>query len=178
MPGIILDIQVQNRSCLKGVGRQFGKFQKKAMEAAAADWHERILPRHFTPGNNSRYRMAKRSALYERVIKRKIGVGQGKFVSLTLKGRSQRFMQAFFTITGSKDRITLRMKPPGYFTNPFIGTYKDPQTGKTKRITRQPDKPAETTRTTDEDRLRLRKVVERNLVRMIRDFRATQAGTP
>ena len=169
---VILDIKVQDRSSIRGLGRAFGRFRYLALVAAALDWHERTLPRHFSPGNESRYHFEKRSQVYRKIIKPRAGVGQGKFVSLTLKGRSARFLQSFYTVGGNKNRVLLRMRPPTYFTNPFIGTFKDPQTGKTKRITQQPNKPAEATTLTDEDRLRMKRVAETTLVDLIRRHRS------
>lgn len=169
---IILDIKIRDRCFIRGLGRALGRFQYLALVAAAIEWHSNVLPRHFTPGNESRYRFEKRNTLYEKVIKRKLGVGQGKFVALTLKGRSERFLRSFYTIGGNKNRVTVRMTGPRYFTNPFIGSFKDPATGKTKRITRQPDKPAEATRVSDDDRLRLQRVAQRALLALIARHRA------
>ena len=175
---IVLNTRIVDRSCVRGLGRGgLGRLQKQSLKAAAEDWHARTLPRHFTPGNMARYQIRKRSAFYLGIIKPRAGVGQGRFVDLVLKGRSKRFLQTFVTITGTKDRQTVRMKPPGYFTNPFVGSWTDPKSGRTRRITRQPDKPAETTRTNSEDRDRLRRVCETRLAALVRQAKADRTVT-
>lgn len=164
---IILGVDVLDKSIIRGLGRKFGGFQKQAIREGVEDWHSHTLAKHFTPGNRGRYRIAVRSQLYTKEIKPAKGTGQGRYVDLQLSGKSRRFMQAFYTITGSKDRMTLTMKPPGYFTNPFIGSWTDPDTGKTKRITRQPNKPDEATQTNNEDRERIRRVVNDRLLALV-----------
>jgi hypothetical protein len=164
---IVLGFEIVDRSFLRGIGRKVGRIQKESLLAVAEFWHKNLLPRHFTPGNRARYRLAPRSKFYLEKIKPRAGRGQGKFVDLELRGQSRRFMLTFATFTGSKDRITIRMKPPRYFANPFIGSYTDPKTGKTKRITRQPNKPDEVTRTNEEDLAKMRDVMRKKFLQLV-----------
>lgn len=164
---VVLGFRITDRSLLRGLGRRFGQFRKQAMLDMAAFWHREVFPRHFGSSNRSAYGFAPRKPLYLDVIKRKKGSGVGRFRDLVLTGQSQRWMQAFVKISGTAQRVTVRMFPPRYFTNPFIGTYTDPRTGRVKRVTRQPDKPDEVTRFNAQDRRDLRLFVARRLQEQI-----------
>ena len=153
---IVLDVKLIDTTGLKGGVRAISRIQREALRSTAEFWHQVILARHFSPGAAAGYHHASRSRVYKQIIKPKEGAGPGKYIDLLLKGRSRRAMQYLYTITGSKDRMTLRMQTPGYFTNPYVGTFNDPRTGKTKRITRQPDKVKEVTTIGSGDRQILR----------------------
>lgn len=153
---IVLGVKLIDSTGLKGGVRTIGRIQRDALRSTAEFWHQVILARHFSPGAAAGYHHEQRSRVYKQIIKPKEGSGPGKYVDLLLKGRSRRAMQYLYTITGSKDRMTLRMQTPKYFTNPYIGTFKDPRTGKAKRITRQPDKVKEVTTIGSGDRQILR----------------------
>lgn len=167
MSGIILGFRVVDRSLLRGLGRRFGKFRKQAMHDMAEFWHREIFPRHFGNSNRSAYGFAPRTPFYLEVIKRRKGVGVGRFRDLVLTGQSRRWMQAFVRISGTAQRVSVRMSPPRYFTNPFIGSFTDPRTGRVKHVTRQPDKPDEVTRFNAEDRRDLRQFLARRLQEQI-----------
>lgn len=85
-------------------------------------------------------------------IKKESGEGQGKYVKLLLKGKSQRWLRTFASITATSHQAVLTMQGPTYFTQPFVGTTTDPESGRLKTITRQPDKPGAVVETNEEDR--------------------------
>lgn len=170
---IALHVQMIDRSGLKGGARRIGQVQRLALRDTAETWHAQLLAKHFSPGAAAGYRFAARSRVYKEFIKPHEGTGQGKFVDLLLKGRARRSLQSLYSIVGSKDRATIRMQAPAYFTNPFVGTFTDPKTGKLKRITRQPDKVREVTAVGAGDRQILRdRFADRLLVR----WQAAQAA--
>jgi len=140
---VILQMEVEGGGIIREMGRGFAAARKTALRKTAEHWHENMLRPHFGPSNRTRFQHERRSKFYETIIKPKAGSGQGRFVDNLLKGLSLRFMQAFFTISGTKDQQTVTMRPPGYFAKPFIGSFT--RDGKTKRITRQPNKPREVT---------------------------------
>lgn len=162
MPLIVLEAFVKNPP--RGMGKRFRAMKREALKEVAWFWHTNILERHFTPGNVSRYRMEARNRFYKEEIKKKQGEGQGRYVDLILKGRSLRWMKTFASVAGTATAATLRMKPPSYFTRPFIGTFTDPETGKQKRITRQPDKPAELKQVNSADRAAMVRFIRRGIL--------------
>lgn len=173
MPALILDIRIENRGLIKGIGRQFRSAQTEVLKDSADFWHHAIFPKHFKGANRSRYGFAPRNRVYESEIKQKKGQGSGRFVDDVLTGKSARWMAAFFKISGTSKRVTVRMFPPTYFTNPFIGEFRDPRTGKARRVTQQPDKPDEVTRFNSEDRHQLREFTAERLMKRITAIRST-----
>lgn len=159
---IILGVEVTNAREFKGLGIRWAKLKKETLQEVALHWHATQLDRHFTPGNITRYQMKRRKPFYVEQIKKKLGLGQGKWVDLLLRGQSQRWMRVFRTVSGTSNVATLRMRPPGYFGNPFVGTFQDKR-GKIRTISQQPDKPAEVTRLSDPDREDLRKFMATRL---------------
>lgn len=161
---IILDIKTQNSTPMKkGRSRKWLRgITKRVLFDTAEHWHQTIFPKHFTSANRSRYQTAVRNRIYRERIKPRKGAGQGKFVDLLLTGKSRRYMLALPQITSTSRKATVTMKPPAYFTNPHIGSFVDPRTGKQKRITQQPDKVEEATRVSEDDK------------RLLREFAATR----
>lgn len=159
---IVLGVEITNMRQFKHLGIRFKRLTKETLQETAEYWHLRLLERHFTPGNASRYRMQKRRPVYLTKIKSRLGMGQGKWVDLLLRGKSLRWMKVFKTISGTSSQATLRMRPPTYFGNPFIGTFRDPK-GRTRRITQQPDKVSEVTRFDESDRGSLRWYMQQRL---------------
>jgi hypothetical protein len=159
---IVLGVEVTNARQFKHLGIRWARLRKETLRDVAEFWHGRCLDRHFTPGNDGRYQMQRRREFYVKEIKTKFGQGQGKWVSLLLRGKSLRWMRAFKTIGGTSTASVLRMRPPTYFGNPFIGTYRDAK-GKTRQITQQPDKPTEVTRIDQTDRGSLRWYMQERL---------------
>ena len=162
MPMIILDCKIAG-SPPKGLARKMPKIYKQNLNAVATHWHDKLLERHFTPGNNSRYQMEQRNPVYLEEIKKEQGVGQGRYVSDILKGQSLRWLRTFFSITGSQRHATIRMTAPTYFDQPIIGSFVDPKSGRLKHVTRQPDKPAEVTQVNNDDRATLTKFAQKDL---------------
>lgn len=148
---IPLSIEIANKRAFTGLAVRWREIQKQALRDTAEFWHEKILPKHFGGRNRSEYGYDPRRPFYLQVIKPLKGQGAGRFTDLLLKGASYRQLATLFRITGSAQQATLTMQAPRYFTNPFIGTFTDKRTGKLKRITRQPDKPGETTRMSPAD---------------------------
>lgn len=159
---ITLGVEITNMRQFRGMGIRFAKLRKETLQETAEYWHARVLGRHFTPGNAGRYRMSRRKQFYLDKIKSKLGQGQGKWVDLVLRGKSERWMRVFKTISGTSTAATLRMKPPGYFANPFVGSYRD-RRGRTRQISQQPDKPSEVTRFDESDRGSLRRYMQQRL---------------
>ncbi len=159
---IVLGVEITNARQFKGLGIRWAGLKKAALQDVAAFWHGRSLDRHFTPGNSTRYQMARRKQFYLTQLKPKFGEGQGKWVDLLLKGKSLRWMRVFKTISGTGNSATLRMRPPTYFGNPFVGTYRDAR-GKTRVISQQPDKTVEVTRLDETDRSSLRWYMQQRL---------------
>lgn len=160
---IVLSAELKNIP--RGYGRRYRAVKREALREVAWYWHARILHRHFTPGNSSRYRMKMRNKLYRQEIKIKQGEGQGRFVDLILKGRSLRWMRAFASVTATGTQSTLRMKTPAYFTKPFVGSWTDPETGRRRVITQQPDKPGEVKQISTDDRADMSRFLRRGIVR-------------
>ncbi len=79
------------------------------------------------------------------MIKPKEGSGKGKRAPLVLSGRSERAARWLSRITVTSKAATVYMPMPAYFSRPFIGTVRDPKTGRTYVIKHQPDKAKELT---------------------------------
>lgn len=156
MPGIILGFKIENRSLFRGLGARYAGIVKDILRETATYWHRAIFPRHFGNLNRSRYQLAPRNRFYAEVLKPKKGRGEGRFVDEVLTGVSQRMLLAFFSVTGTAKKATVKAQAPTYFTNPFIGSFTDPRTGRLKHVTRQPDKPDEVSRFHELDRAELR----------------------
>lgn len=150
MPLIVLDAKIDNVA--KGLMRSMPAIIRASLREVGVWWHQNLLEKHFTPGNESRYGAMPRNTLYMQEIKKDEGVGPGRFVKNTLKGKSLRWMAAFPSITATSHQCVVRMVTPTYFDKPFIGTWIDEKTGRLKRVTRQPDKPAEATAVNSQDR--------------------------
>jgi len=172
---IILGVQIADNSGLKGMRGKIGGIQKQALHETAQLWHRTVLAGHFAPGAAAGYGYKPRSRFYLSIIKPFQGQGQGKFILLILKGMARRWLQNFVTITGTKDRQTIRMKAPGYFTRPFIGSFTDKKSGKTKRITNQPDKPAELVKIGSGDKQILRDFMQDRIIQLFKTARAGAA---
>lgn len=157
MPGVILNLRTVDRSVLKQIGLTYARACKATLLDTATYWHREVFPAHFGPINRGKYRYAPRTAVYLQKIKRLHGVGEGKFRIQVLQGKSGRQLRNLVRITATGKQATVRMQAPGYFTNPFVGTWVDHKTGKIKRVTRQPNKPEEIVRKDDFDRQKLRK---------------------
>ena len=151
MPLVILDCKITG-GIPKGTSRRIPAITRASLRAVAGFWFETQLERHFTPGNESRYRYDRRNPVYLSKIKPHEGSGQGKYVSDILKGQSLRWLRSFASVTGPQRQATIRMVAPTYFEKPFIGTTVDPKNGRLKHVTRQPDKPKEVTTISDADR--------------------------
>lgn len=158
MPLVLL-IDVQGSAALKGGKRKLARLQKQALLRTAEYWHRRLFPRHFTPGNTSRYQLQPRTRFYKEIIKKFQGQGQGRFVDLVLTGRSARAMKSLARFTSTTNRTTVRMRPPSYFTNPFATGGKQ-----------QPDKVAEVQRMSAEDRSDLQDFFRRRVAALAKDF--------
>lgn len=161
MPLVVLDAKIENK--VKGLGRAMPAIVRASLREIGVWWHANLLEKHFTPGNESRYGAMPRNQVYMTEIKTGAGVGPGRYVKGTLKGKSLRWMQAMPAITATSHQCVVRMTTPTYFDRPFIGTFIDPESGRLKRITRQPDKPAEATAVNSADRQRMTDVFKSGL---------------
>jgi len=168
---VILGIQTEDQANLKDLRRKFKGFMKATLQTVAEFWHQQLLKKHFLTAARSKYAFEQRNEFYKDVIKKIEGVGEGKSIDLVLKGQSKRFMMAFPKHSGTSVRSTVTMRPPTHFTNPFIGTFTDPKTGKQKHISRQPDKVREVTGVVDEDRQALRAAAADKLQALIAEAR-------
>jgi hypothetical protein len=150
MPGVVLS---------RGAGRQWLNDRwRETMLDVANEWYRKIFPKHFTRGAPAEYDYEPRSDFYLSVVKRFKGEGAGKQKGLLeyLTGRSARQMKSFADVSGTARKATVKMHAPAYFTRPFIGTIPGRGKRKPRRITRQPNKPDEVTRTSDADKQKLR----------------------
>jgi hypothetical protein len=154
MPGVVLGIEITDDSGIKLLRGQFAQMKKEALREIAEHFHQEMVPRRFTPGNDARYQHEKRNQVYKDKIKKRFGTGQGKYVNLQLSGKSKR-RAALAKITGTQHQATLTVETPTYFRRPFVGTFRD-EKGRQKRVTRQPDKVAEMLHITDGEKRQLR----------------------
>lgn len=148
---------------IRKLGGSVRGVHKEVMKATALYWHHQIFPGHFTPGNESRYDMEKRTPKYIENTKRRFGVGQGRYVSNVFTGMSRRWMlfaNVDEMISGTSMTATVKMKAPTYFTQPAIGDFTD-KNGRKFTIKRQPDKPAEVTQVNEDDIAQLQKYMNR-----------------
>lgn len=161
MPLVVLNCKIENRRSIVGMKAKWGRVMKFVLQQVAQHWHDKMMESHFTPGNITRYQMKQRTKFYRTVVKIRKGSGQGKYVDLLLSGRSLRALRVFATVSGTSRVSTLTLKPPGYFTKPFVGSYIDPKTKKRKTIRQQPDKVAELKRISPDDRKKLTRFAKR-----------------
>lgn len=150
MPLIVISCRVTGGTP-KGLGRKMPAITRASLRSSAGHWHETVLQSHFTPYNDSRYRFDPRNKVYMEEIKKNEGVGGGRYIKDLLKGQSLRWMRTFVSITATQRQAVVRMISPTYFEKPFVGTFTDPHNGKTKVVTRQPDKPGEITQVNSSD---------------------------
>jgi hypothetical protein len=174
MPLVVLDAVFTGS--LKGIKRVLPRFVKESLREVGIWWHLNLLQRHFTPGNESRYGTMTRNTIYMDKIKKAGGVGQGRYVKGVLKGKALRWMRAFPSITATQHRCVVRMVTPTYFDKPFIGSFIDPQTGRLKKVTRQPDKPAEATAVNDADRQSMTNVFKAGVESRVNDYLQSKAN--
>jgi hypothetical protein len=159
---IIIGAEIENIRALRGMGVRTAGVVKTTLRETAGKWHDDMLDGHFTPGNDSRYPLSQRTSWYLTRIKLRFGQGQGRWVLLKLSEKSQRWMRLFVRYSGTARQVTVTMRPPAYFGNPFIGSWIDKR-GKVRRITRQPDKPREATEINSRDRDGLREFMGNRL---------------
>lgn len=185
MPAVVLGMKITSNApgvaLGRGEGRRWLAQQRyETMLSTAAYWHQRIFPRHFANAAAAEYGYERRSQFYLDVIKSIKGIGRGKQKGALefLTGQSLRWMRDLNPQVTGKRNLTLRMRPPSYFTNPFIGTIgRDPRTGKVKRITRQPDKPAEVTQVSSGDNTKMIRHAGRFLARNVKKLPAPRVKT-
>jgi hypothetical protein len=177
MPGIILTLRTVDRSVLKELGLSYARLVKQVLYETAEHWHRNIFPAHFGGQNQGKYQYTPRTAVYLQKIKRLHGVGEGKFRIQVLQGKSGRALRNLVRISGSSRQATVRMSAPGYFTNPFVGSWVDAKTGRVKRVTRQPNKPEEIVRKDTYDREKLRAFSALRLNQLITTARRASART-
>lgn len=161
MPLVVLDAKIDN--VVKGLARSMPAIIRASLREVGVWWHADRLPVHFTPGNESRYGKMPRNTVYMNRIKSRKGVGPGRYVKGTLKGKSLRWMTALPKITATRNQCVVRMVTPTYFDKPFIGTYISPTSGRLTMVNRQPDKPAEATAVNSADRKSMTKVFKSGL---------------
>lgn len=171
-PSITYDSDAEKVARKLGVSVR--KIHKELLIDVARFWHHRILPSHFTPGNETRYSMEPRGKRYK-AFKARVGVGQGRYVSNVLSGQSFRWLMTTDTYTGTQSQATLRMKAPTYFTSPAIGTFKG-KDGRSFTITRQPDKPKEVTQVNDADRSEMQKYMGRRYSELLNQIIGTSTA--
>lgn len=153
MPGVVLSIEIIDDSPIKLLKAQLSQIKKEALQELADYYHQEFVPRKFDAGNDAHHE--KRNQVYKDKIKKRFGVGQGKHVDLQLSGKSKR-RAALRKITGTQHQATLTVETPAYFRRPFVGTFRDPKTGRQKRVTRQPNKVAEMLHISDAEKSALR----------------------
>lgn len=174
----VLGIKVESDAPLGREGRKWlTALRKELLQNVAFFWLAVIFSRHAELGQQSKYVFEKRNDLYANFIKKIHGQGAGKSAMLQFSGRSMRFMKAGYKITGTAGSATVSMRPPSYFTNPFIGSFTDPKSGKVKRITRQPDKVDEVLRRHPSDDSDLRDYANQRAQELIRDFKLPTVTT-
>lgn len=155
MPLIALNITMPENP-FRIAKRFVSKLQERVLDDNVHFFAQTMLPERFHPGNETRFKHARRNRVYREQIKRRAGKGQGKFVNLQLSGKAKRQATTLYKVTG-KTRKRLRLTLPTYYLKPFVGTFRDPRTGRTKRVTRQPDKAAELQQIDERDKARLQK---------------------
>lgn len=155
MPLIALNVTMPENP-FRLARKELGILLDKVLDDSAHYFAQNLLAERFAPRNETRFNHEKRSKVYKGVIKRRGGVGQGKFVNLQLTGKAMRQARHLYRVTG-KRRKKLKLTLPAYYTRPFVGSWRDPKTGKTKRITRQPDKVRELVQVDARDKDRLQK---------------------
>lgn len=156
MPLVIVNCRITGKPPT-GIGRKMSAIYRTSLRAVAGCWHGRILEGHFTNYNDSRYRFDPRNRIYMEEIKKNEGVGGGRYIKDLLKGQSLRWLRTFATISATQHQAVLRMNSPTYFEHPFIGSFVDPQSGRLKNVTRQPNKPNEITQINSADHAMLEK---------------------
>lgn len=159
MPLIALDVTIPENP-FRLARAEMRKLTEAVLDDSVRYFAEQLLPERFAPRNDTRFGHEKRNKVYREQIKRKAGTGQGKHVNLQLSGKSMRQAKHLYRITG-KQRKKLKVTVPAYFTKPFTGTFRDPQSGRVKRVTRQPNKVAELQRVDSRDKTRLQKRAHR-----------------
>lgn len=147
---------------------------KELMKDVATFWHHRLLPGHFTPGNESRYGMEPRTKGYK-ARKARLGVGQGRYVSNVFTGMSFRWLMTMYAVSGTANTATVKMKAPTYFTSPAVGTFKD-KNGRSFTIKRQPDKPKEVTQINDADRSQMQQYMGRRYGELLNKYLGQSAA--
>lgn len=152
---VVINCKIDEQGIRDKIGRgPAGKLQKQLMHDIGEFWHLHIMPQHFAPNNKFAYRLQNRNEIYLKEIKKEEGQGIGKNTLLNLTGKSRRFAMAFAKISGTKTRHTVTLNTPPYFARPFKGTFIS-KSGEKKKITKQPDKPAEVTQVNFRDRNRM-----------------------
>lgn len=142
------------------------RISRSAHAAAGALWHSEMLPRHFDPVARNRYHYQPRTAKYLRRKQRAFAQGKavaGADTPLVFTGLLRESLMRLGTVRGFPSRVSVRMSGPRYITmRPFQSN--------------QPDKAAEVTRVTRQERSELAKVLKANVVDGLAKYRATKAG--
>lgn len=155
MPIVALNVRIENKKAITGMKGKWAGVMRESISSTAQAWMDKIFQSHFEPSSRYRYQHEPRSKKYRRM---KVRRGVAGDTDLVLTGKSRRWLRAFARITNKSQRkCTLRMTAPTYFTNPPPGQ-------------RQPDKAAELTRMTDQDRLILKVHLESEIRRRVREL--------
>lgn len=166
--GVTLDDDI-----VTGLGKRYLSTCRQALKDGAWYYHREIFPRHFFQSNRTRYRHEKRSEYYLKRVKLRKGLATGKYVDDILTGVSRRRMLAFATVRASDggNSVVLRMQAPRYFTNPYVGSFRDAQ-GKMKTIQRQPDKVAEVEQVNTEDQQKITEFTSKRVMERFRELKS------
>ena len=154
MPGVILGVEIVDDSLIKSLRGMLPAIKKAALRETAEHFHREFVPRRFKSGND-RYRHEQRNQVYKDRIKKRFGIGDDKNLSNKLSGKTQR-RAALETITATQYVAVLRVDTPTYVRRPFVGVFRDQKTGKSKRVTRQPDQVSELSQIPDSEKRELR----------------------
>lgn len=142
------------------------RISRAAHAAAGALWHSEMLPRHFEPIARQRYQYQPRTKGYLRrkaAAFRKGKAKAGADTPLVFTGLLRESLMRLGTVRAFPTRASVRMAGPRYITmRPFNSN--------------QPDKAAEVTRVTRQERTELAKVLKREVVQGLAEYRQNKLG--
>lgn len=172
----LLNVRIKDGIGLKKLGfRLRTDVMKVALQETAVYWHDMVFPGHFAAGARREYQFEKRNRGYIFQTKIPEGVGPGKSRPDLFHSFSELRMKHMWTVRGTANKATVSMDAPAYFTNPALGTFTNPRTGRTFHISHQPDKPKEVTQVSQEDREELSTFYREAVLRRVKALTGREA---
>lgn len=164
MAGIPLKITMIETQPPDVSARKWREFSREAHREQGLHWHAHLLPLHFTPQARFRYGHQPRAAKTRERKRKAAAAGKardGGLIDNVWTGLLRQSLQSVATVRAFPSRVSIQMLGPRYITmRPFKSN--------------QPDKAAEITAVTDDERRTLERILSEGITRRLAAYRETR----